>query len=390
MPIRLLALAFGIPFLLVSSIPAQEAAAPRDLSELLEKMRSSQELPALTAVIVSSDGILAQGVAGVRRAGHDVAAEMTDRWHLGSCTKAMTATLTAVLVEKEKLGWDLTIASALPELAEEMHDELKVITIESLLANRGRIGDQSHFPELWQELYGPARSRTPREQRRLLAESLLKQEPAIPQGQYHYSNFGFAIAGHMLETLLESTWEELIREHVFASLGMNSAGFGVPGTPDEITQPWPHRGDGSTIAPIPLADNPPAIAPAGTVHASITDWSAFIRLHLAGAQGEESLLLKPKSFERLHRSHGAEGQPPYALGWLTLTRPWAKGPSEGDTGRVLTHNGTNNSWYATVWIAPEQDFAALAVTNIGGGNTQQKMDTVISGLIRNHLVSKRR
>jgi hypothetical protein len=46
-------------------------------------------------------------------------------------------------------------------------------------------------------------------------------------------------------------------------------------------------------------------------------------------------------------------------------RGWARGADdpEATDGVVLTHNGSNTLWFATVWIAPERDAVLLAATN---------------------------
>jgi len=38
-----------------------------------------------------------------------------DQFHIGSCTKSMTATLAAMFIEEGKLRWDTTIAEVFPE-----------------------------------------------------------------------------------------------------------------------------------------------------------------------------------------------------------------------------------------------------------------------------------
>ena len=39
-----------------------------------------------------------------------------------------------------------------------------------------------------------------------------------------YSNDGFGLAGLMLETVLQESWEELVRKHIFEPLGMTNSG----------------------------------------------------------------------------------------------------------------------------------------------------------------------
>jgi len=356
----------------------------RDLSQLLERERKKQGLPAVAAVVIQNDRIIAQGVAGLRKIGEAAKAELADRWHLGSCTKAMTATTIAVLVERGELSWHTTIVKALPDLAGTMRPEYRKVTVEMLLAHRGGINHELDVPGLWEVLW--KREGTPVEERRKMAQVMLAQPPKVPPGNYFYSNCGYGIAGHMAETITGKPWEQLMRELVFEPLGMASAGFGVPWGGKPITDPWPHKHDGTPIPPGPMADNPPSIGPGGTVHASIRDWAKFVLGHLRGARGEDGLLLKAETYTRLHRGQETGGGiEEYALGWKIVHRAWAKGKKQGDSGRCLHHGGSNNSWFSLVWVAPELDLAVLCTTNIGGDGIFPKIDAVIGSIIQNHL-----
>jgi len=51
-------------------------------------------------------------------------------------TKAMTATLAAVMVEAGELTWEQTLAEAFPELAEEMDVDWRAVTLGELLSHR--------------------------------------------------------------------------------------------------------------------------------------------------------------------------------------------------------------------------------------------------------------
>lgn len=356
----------------------------RDLSQLLERERKKQGLPAVAAVVIQNDRVVAQGVAGSRKIGEVARAELADRWHLGSCTKSMTATMIAVLVERGVLSWHTTIGKALPDLAGTMRPEYRKVTVEMLLAHRGGINHELDVPGLWKVLW--KREGTPVEERRKMAEVMLAQPPKVPPGKYFYSNCGYGIAGHMVETITGKPWEQLMRELVFEPLGMDSAGFGVSWVGEPITDPWPHKHDGTPILPGPMADNPPSIGPGGTVHASIRDWAKFVLEHMRGVRGEDGLLLKAETYTRLHCGQKTgSGIEEYALGWKIVHRAWAKGKKRGDSGRCLHHGGSNNSWFSLVWIAPERDFAVLCTTNIGGGEIFPNIDAVNWAIIQNHL-----
>jgi CubicO group peptidase (beta-lactamase class C family) len=102
---------------LVGPASGQKAPATiskEDLRALLEKARKKHDVPALGAAVVSSKGLQVLAVSGLRKRGADVAVEEGDSFHLGSDTKAMTATLLAILVQKKQLSYDLTLAKAFP------------------------------------------------------------------------------------------------------------------------------------------------------------------------------------------------------------------------------------------------------------------------------------
>jgi len=175
-------------------------------------------------------------------------------------------------------------------------------------------------------------------------------------------------------------WEQLIQRMLFKPLEIESVGFGPPGTPGKVDQPWGHTK--SCEAPDPgnqSADNPPVLGPAGTVHSSMSDWARYASLHLRGAQGEQGLLLKPESFQQLHKDGY---QQDYALGWALAQRPWA-------SGVALQHNGSNTLWFADIWIAPQRNAALLAATNTAdcpsSGAGSKACDEAIAAMISKYL-----
>ncbi|MHC5009807.1 MAG: serine hydrolase domain-containing protein [Planctomycetota bacterium] len=380
--------AVGLIVLVLGAVPGRAeddvgAASPERVDALLAPIRERHAVPALGGAIVDLDGLAAIGVTGRRVADRDVAVSIDDRWHLGSCTKAMTATLLGVLHERDELSLDATLGRLFADLPTPVHEDYRSVTLRALLAHVGGAPADLRAGGLWRRLgqfVGPARWA-----RALLTRVVLSQGPAAPPGTtFLYSNGGYAIAGHAAEQRTSTAWEELLRRELFRPLGMERAGFGAPGDAEALDHPWGHRpaDDGPRpVPPGPGADNPPAIGPAGTVHATLGDWARFVRLHLRGAQPDaEGLLLSRDTFRALHA-------PPvggdYALGWGVTTRAWAKG-ADG-TGRVLTHAGSNTIWFAVAWLAPEKGFAVLATCNQGGEVAAKACDDVAWTLIRHRL-----
>ena len=354
----------------------------RNLTPILEPVRRKYDLPALAAAVIVDDKTAAWGAAGFRRYSTDIKVTSDDKFHIGSCTKAMTATLVAMLVDRGKLSWDTTLSKALPELAEEMHPGYKAVTIRHLLAHRAGLPPSSRsWPKgkSFMDMHNLPGSAT--EQRLAYAKMMLAQEPEAKLGEkYTYSNAGYAILGLITERAMDKPWEDLIKEMIFEPLRMTSAGFGAMGAPGTIDQPWQHKMQNDKLKPIepgPLSDNPPVLGPGGTVHCSMRHWAAFVAAHLRGPKGKAGLL-EPDTFKVLHNPDFGGN---YAGGWRITHRQWAD-------GKVLTHTGSNNMNFAVVWMAPKRNFAVLVASNQGDGEVAKACDEAAWALIKKFLLKE--
>lgn len=359
-----------------AAVPTPGISDADPLSQTLDRIRLKHQFPALTAAVIVDGEIVATSAVGFRKQGADDQVTADDKFHIGSITKSMTATIAAMLVEQGKISWTTTIGESFPELEDRIHAGYSAVTLEQLLAHRGG-APGSPPPLLWAKAWSA--TGTPAEQRMSFAEGILARKPEATPGTKHiYSNAGYTIAGVMLERAAGETWENLMQTMLFESLGMTTAGFGAPATLKKTDQPWGHTKKAlfgiDPVAPGPRADNPAAIGPAGTVHCSTGDLAKYAAFHLAGARGENSAL-KPETFRKLHTPADDDN---YALGWVVLERGWAG-------GTAFMHNGSNTMFYALLWIAPERNFAAVATTNFGGDGAFAGCNEAIEEIIREFL-----
>jgi len=351
------------------------ADEPRDITSKLERIRARFEVPGLAAAAVSEGEIVAIGATGSRCVGGPDLVMLEDQWHVGSCTKSMTASVAAMLVEEKYFTWETTIAEIFPEWLPVMHEDWREVTLEQLLLHRA---GAPHEPpkELWKQ--AQERKGTPTAQRLAFIKGILAHEPEdTPGSRWIYSDAGYAIAGAMMERVASDSWENLLCKRLFEPLGLKSAGFGEPAAPGEVNHPWGHRGQEPPFKPIPPgpgADNPPAIGPAATVHMSIRDFARYAAWHVAGDRGGESKLLTDESFQKLHSAPA--GAHRYAMGWVPMKRKWAG-------GTALMHNGENEMFYAIMWLGPAQDTCFVATCNCDGPLAEEACDDAIAMLINN-------
>jgi CubicO group peptidase (beta-lactamase class C family) len=343
----------------------------------IEAICKEHNLPALAVVVVKDGRICDRVAVGIRKWRDPMLVTTNDIFHIGSCTKSMTATLTAILIDEGKLRWDTTIAEVFPELKVRMDKQYETVTVEQLLHHRGGVPGAppaAAWKRAWEEIG------TPTQQRREFIEAVLCQPPDVAPGtKMIYSNQGYAIVGAMLEKITGLDYETLITEKLFKPLCMDTAGFGPPGTTNTVDQPWGHVQ--KLFMTIPMqTDNPPAIASAGRVHCSLDDLARFAIFHLQ--ESATNGLLKPETLARLHAPPAdvniASPMDNYACGWVILQRGWAG-------GSVWWHNGSNGMWYIVMWLAPKKDFAVIAATNIAGTDAEQGCDEAATAMISKWL-----
>lgn len=224
-------------------------AVGQDVTQLATALADHPDIPGATVGWVTADA-MAWEVAGVRVSGRSDAVARDDLWHIGSLAKSMTATVAARLVAAGEMTWDTAARPGGPSL-------------EALLAHVSGLAPMPPdrvFRNLNRDWTGPHEA-----ERRDLSEQALRRWIG-PAGAFEYSNLGYVVAGHMLAAWRETPWEALIQDALFAPLGMRRAGFGAPGRTGSPA-PWGHDSAGVPVDPMgAAADNPPALAPAGTLH----------------------------------------------------------------------------------------------------------------------------
>ncbi len=363
------------------TMPGSVRAGEGPLGGQLETLRAKYDLPALAAAVIKGGRIIAQGAVGTRMLGAAMPVSIDDRFHLGSDTKAMTATLAGMMVDEGKLTWTSTIGEVLGPDMPGLNAKFAGITLEQLLTH------SSGIPTDTEEMYklyvsADAYDYTLTEyRRRLIAAWGKTHEPKVPEGSpFQYANFGYVIVGAMIEKVWGETWELLITKQIFEPLGLKTAGLGPQSTFGKIDAAIGHLvGDDGKITPMPwgpAADAPFVMGPAGIAHMSILDFATWAGWN-AGEGKREPALVKPDTLRRIHRAavktpvieNPKPGTPTtgeYAFGWGVVKMDWTP-------QKILTHNGSNSLNLATILVDTANDFGIVIATNFPG----QKADAAL-------------
>ncbi|MEX0936860.1 MAG: serine hydrolase domain-containing protein [Pirellulales bacterium] len=322
------------------------------LSTLIADLRNEKKLVGLAAMVMKDGQVVASAVDGERKNGSGVRLEIGDRWHLGSITKSITATMIARLIESGKMQWSETIGECFPDAS--IHEDWKPVTLQQLLTHTsGAPANFSLLVSLKFPALGPERTQA----RRQAVLGVIADKPAYAPGEkFAYSNVGYTIAGAMAEKATGATWEDLVKREVFEPLELKESGFGPPISSDEtLEQPRGHRAVFGLDIPVSdELDNTPIIGPAGTVHMTLRDLCTYANEHLDGELGEGSLL-STESYKLLHTPKLDR----YACGWVK------KEPTDALPHTVYWHNGSNTMWYALVVFIPDKNLVVAITSNDG-------------------------
>jgi CubicO group peptidase (beta-lactamase class C family) len=352
-------------------LPTKSSAAASDsLASVLEPIRLKYKLPALAGAIFTTDGLKEMAAVGVRKQGDPTPVTENDLWHLGSDSKAMTATLVGTYVAEKKLSWDDKVISFFPDLASRVPEAMRTITLAQVMTHQAGLIENLKW-------FALSRTGSLMEQRRTVVEQAL-MSPAYAPGAFHYSNTDYVVIGAVLEEIGGRPWEDLIRERLLQPLGMTSVGFGGLGTVGLVDQPWPHGNDGRPM-PMngPAVDNPEVIGPAGSVHCTMADWSKFLVDQLRGGSGMKALL-PPEIYQAMQPPASPSGADVYGYGWGVCVRDWAG-------GKALSHAGSNTMNFCVAWLAPNRKFGVLVCSNQGGDTVFKACDEAAYAMIQRYL-----
>jgi CubicO group peptidase (beta-lactamase class C family) len=139
--------------------------------------------------------------------------ESGDAFQIGSCTKAMTDTLLAILIERGRLRWDSTLGELYPDLWDTMMPVYRDVTVEQLMMHRAGMAADAVPPgktlDAWYEIPGETR----RAQRLNYVEQVLQLPPDFqPCDRFNYSNTGYIVLGSIAEQITGRDWEDLMRK----------------------------------------------------------------------------------------------------------------------------------------------------------------------------------
>ncbi|QEL18962.1 serine hydrolase [Limnoglobus roseus] len=314
-------------------------------------------VPGAVIAVVQSDRAFVSG-HGVKKLGAMEPPTPTTLLPLASCTKAVTTTLMAMLVDERKLDWDDPVRKHVStfHLSEPHADAL--VTLRDLVSHRTGVKGHDllwyHAP--WDE------------------DEVFRRIDRLPvertfRGSYEYSTILFMVAGRAAQNRGEKPWADLVRERITGPLGMKSVLFSTrdPKFANADRMTGHSGGTDGRITPVPFYETDVPNS-AGSIHLSGEDFVPWLKFHLAGGVhagralvSKESLAetkrpLNPLPMEgNLRRMNPDTVQMTYAMGWLAYDY---RGHA------VVAHGGMIDGFRVQVSLFPQDNLGIAIVNNL--------------------------
>jgi N-acyl-D-amino-acid deacylase len=292
-------------------------------------------------------------------------------FRIASISKSITAVAILQLMEQKKLALDdrafdvLDYAEDIKLAGKEFDPRQREITIRHLLEHRGGWDRDQSFDAMFQsvrfaKLLNEPAPATPHD----VIRAMLRQRLDFNPGErYAYSNYGYCLLGRVIEKLSGQTYEDYVKQHVLAPLGIHSMRIGkthLDGrAKDEVRYYDP--GNGKSVFEQDLGERVPW--PYGGWHLEAMDshgaWIAsavdLARFASAFHDPKHCKILSEECIDLMHlrppglAGHEDNGDPKetyYSLGWMNRpvgenqTNHWHTG-SLGGTATILIrrHDG---------------------------------------------------
>lgn len=360
-------------------------ATPRALSgvdQFVTSQMTEWHVPGLALGIIQDGRVVLLKGYGFRDVEQKLPVTPRTLMAIGSNSKSFTVVLMGMLVDSGKLDWDKPVRDYLPDF--QLHDELasEAMTPRDLVTHRSGLPRHDLF---W---YGGSLGREEMYRR------LRYLEPSTSfRGRWQYQNLMYMTAGLLLERRTGRSWDDLIRERIFAPLGMTRSNTSVrdlPASDDAalayVWRPCPAEhaaGNGSAAArggtTGPSADacglvkvpyrNIDAVAPAGSINSSVEEMLHYIQFHVDSGRYEGRVILSKNNEAQMQTPQTLVGpQPiwPDDFGMATYGLGLAVMPYRGH--KLVQHGGGIDGFISQMSWLPKERIGVVVLTNMSGNN----------------------
>jgi CubicO group peptidase (beta-lactamase class C family) len=275
----------------------------------------------------------------------------------GSVSKLFTWTSVMQLVEQGKLNLDADVNTYLKDMKLE-ESQAQPVTLRNLMTHTAGFEDGAVgylFADSEKDLLPLGKwliSHVPQRARPVTTDFSSGANSS-------YSNWGTALAGHIVENVSGMPFDDYVEQHILKPLGMNRSTFAEP-LPAELA---PRMSGGYMFEDGAFARRGfefiHAAGPAGSMSTTATDMAQFMLAYLQEGSLGDARILAPETV-RLMLTRTMSPDPTVNGSGLGFYETWINGH------RVIGHGGDTSYFHSVVALLPESRIGLFATVNTGG------------------------
>lgn len=353
-------LAAFLLFVTVHTAHAQ-AIVPADVDAFITKAMRELNVPGAAVAIVKDDRVVFAKAYGVKELGKPEPVTTDTRFAIGSISKSFTTTLLGILVDEKKVDWDDKVSKYLP--AYVMWDPwvTREQTVRDLIIHRAGLRPMAGGM-VW---YGSDYSRE-----EVLRRARFLEPVSSFRSVFSYQNVNYLAAGEVAHVAAGKTWDDQVRERIFAPLGMNQATTTIPPLASNVASPHAEIDGALRVVPHRNYDN---VAPAASIYASVLDMAEYMRLHLnRGMAGDKRIyseavarqLFSPQSLVSVPMNPPPPELAAYESMFSAYGMGWFIRDLRGE--KMVEHSGGVDGFTAQVKFLPGTRAAIIVLANYEG------------------------
>jgi CubicO group peptidase (beta-lactamase class C family) len=293
---RLIGSSLIVIVLAITAGPVKAQERPFDLertksvlSGLIERTLKETGVPSISIALVRGDSIVWKAAFGYANVRTKTPATPETMYNAGSTFKAVTATALMQMVEQGKLQLEHPIDRYLgdPTFRDRTNRDQPITFIHLLshwsgLTSLPGVGEKEMKP-IWGQ-----------DSPRSLPQAVAALHSIRPPGtQFEYNNYGYGLAGLLLERISGMSYEQYVVDRVLKPLGVATPHPVWP-TPDMVeVMALPYEVRDGQPRPAPQVHND--AYPAGNVYLTAEDMARFLGAHVNGGVFQGQRILSERS-----------------------------------------------------------------------------------------------
>jgi CubicO group peptidase (beta-lactamase class C family) len=342
----------------VARDPAVRDALAR-LDVWLEGQRYRLDLPGFAVGVVHDQQLVWSKGYGYADLAQRIPTSDQTLYRIASISKTFAATTVVQLAERGKLSLDDPVDRHLKWFVPRDSTPASTVRVWHLLSHSGGLQREAPGSD-WDALVSPDADS--------IASATRDTPLALPpQMRLAYSNYGYAVAGQLVQQVSGQSYVRYLRENVLQPLGM-TATEALDGneTRPGLAVPYGRRRPEGPRTIEPQMARSDAFASVGMLVSSVSDLAKWASFQFRESDADAGPVLSGASLREMHRPHFLlpDWSQGWGLGWR-LTR------SEG--GARIDHGGSLPGYRSSLLLDPSSRVGVILLMNSDDGPREMSL-----------------